>query len=121
MLFTTVAALLFPVAIMAVPAQKPADGDYLCSPISYILSEYTISHNSDYNFISFNLQSSYTIDARATDPVKDGANCEADGAIIPNTNECNINGKKTSDLVFGLNNGTTDASYRINHKWKCNE
>ncbi|KAF2626438.1 hypothetical protein BU25DRAFT_98499 [Macroventuria anomochaeta] len=121
MLFTTVAALLFPVAIMAVPAQKPASGDDLCSPVSYILSEYTITHNSDYTFISFNIQSSYTVDSRANDPIKDGANCEADGAVIPNSNECNIKGKETDDLVFGLRKGSTDASYRIQHEWKCND
>ena len=121
MLFTTIAALLFPVAILAVPAGKPAAGDDQCLPVSYTLTEYTSTRSLSYVFVSFNVQSSYTIDSRVDDAVKAGANCEADGAeILSSGNECNIAGEKVDNLIFGQRDGSSDASYRIRHEWQCN-
>jgi hypothetical protein len=122
MLFTTVAALLFPVAIMAVPAQKPAQGDDECSPVSYIMSEYTLTRSPSYAFVSFNVQSTFTVDSRSDDAVTAGANCEADGVDIPkNDNKCNIAIQKTDNLTFDLMEGSGVPSYRIHHQWKCNK
>ncbi|KAH6611963.1 hypothetical protein C7974DRAFT_323981 [Boeremia exigua] len=121
MLCTTVAALLFPVAVMAFPAAKPANGVEVCLPVSYILTEYTIAKSPSYYFVSFNLQSSYTIDARVDDKVEDGANCEADGIEIHSGgNKCNIAGEKIDNLVFDLREGSGDPNYRIQHSWQCN-
>lgn len=107
---------------MAVPAQKPAAGDDQCSPVSYVLSEYSRAINPDYGFVSFNVQSSYTVDSPASDPVKDGVNCEADGVIIPSgSNKCNIRGDKLEELVFDLRGRQDEAKYRIHHQWQCNE
>ncbi|KAJ8110191.1 hypothetical protein OPT61_g6901 [Boeremia exigua] len=123
MRFATFPALLFPIAItaVAIPAGKPAAGDDQCLPVSYILSEYTLSRSSHYNYVSFNLQSSYTVDTHADDEVQAGANCEADGVEIhSNDNKCNIAGQKVDNLVFDLKDGSDDPSYRIHHEWQCN-
>ncbi|KZM20540.1 uncharacterized protein EKO05_0011093 [Ascochyta rabiei] len=120
MLFTTVAALLFPVTILAVPAQKPAAGDDKCTPVSYILSDYTLTRSPSFAFVSFNIESAFTVDSPYDDAVESGANCEADGADLGNDNECNIAGERTDKLVFDVKGSTGDASYRITHNWKCN-
>ncbi|KAF9694061.1 hypothetical protein EKO04_007844 [Ascochyta lentis] len=120
MLFTTVAALLFPVVIMAVPAQKPAAGDSQCTPVTYVLSEYTLTRSPSYNFVSFNVESTYTVDSLHDDAVETGANCESDGVDLGSNNQCNIAGERTNNLVFDVKGSAGDASYRINHKWKCN-
>ncbi|KAJ4337772.1 hypothetical protein N0V95_008251 [Ascochyta clinopodiicola] len=120
MLFTTIASLLFPVVIMAVPAQKPAPGDDKCTPVSYILTDYTLTRSPSFAFVSFNIESTYTVDSQHDDAVESGANCEADGADLGNDNECNIAGERTSNLVFDVKGSTGDANYRITHHWKCN-
>ena len=122
MLFTTVAALLFPVAIMAVPAGKPAHGDDQCSPVSYIVSEYQLTRSPNYAFVNFNIESTFTVDSRSDDPVAAGANCEADGVDIPQSdNECNIAGQKTDNLTFDLKEGSGVPNYRIHHQYRCNK
>lgn len=121
MLFTTVAALVIPVAIMAAPAQKATAGDDQCTPVTYGLSEYTLSRSPSYNFVSFNIESKYPADSIHDDPVDAGANCEADGADLGSDNQCNIAGVRTSDLMFDVNGGPGDARYRIEHTWKCNK
>ncbi|KAF3043628.1 hypothetical protein E8E12_001609 [Didymella heteroderae] len=121
MLFTSVAALLFPVAIMAAPASKPAPGDDQCTPVAYTVSEYNRTTNPDYAFVSFNVQSSYIIDSRASDPVKAGVNCEADGAIISsNQFQCNTRGERLDELVCMLRGRQDEDRYRIHHRWQCN-
>lgn len=124
MLFTTVAALLFPVAIMAAPpVARPVSGDEHCLPTTYILSEYTLKRSPSYTLVSFNIESTYTVDSRQQDPVEKGINCEADGTVIGDNNDCNIQGKKTRQVVFDSYQ-TEDSdvpSYRITHTWKCNK
>ncbi|KAJ4371024.1 hypothetical protein N0V86_008719 [Didymella sp. IMI 355093] len=93
-----------------------------CTPVSYILSEYNRKINPGYAFLSFNIQSSYTIDSPAKDPVGAGVNCEADGAIIDTSSkQCNDNGGKIDELVFMLRGRQDEDKYRIHHKWQCNE
>lgn len=121
MLFTTVAAVFFPAAVMALPAQKAGTADSICIPVSYILSEYTLSRSPSYNFVSFNIESTYTVDSAVDDPVDAGANCEADGADLGSSNECNIAGQRTRKLMFDVKGSAGDANYRIAHKWKCNK
>lgn len=121
MLFTTVAALLFPVAILAAPAGKPDTDDEHCKPISYTLTEYVIAQSQSYYFVSFNVRSSYTTNSQAIDRVTAGANCEADGMEIRSGgNLCNMAGKRFNDLVFDLRAESGDTSYRLYHKWQCN-
>ena len=124
MLFTTVAALLFPVAIMAAPpAVRPAAGDDQCLPTTYVLSEYTLKRSPSYTFVSFNVESTYTVDSSHDDPVEDGINCEADGTVIGDNNECNFRGEKTRKVVFdSYQREDSDVpSYRITHTWECNK
>lgn len=122
MLCTTFVALLLPIAIMAIPARKPATGDDQCAPVSYTLTEYVREANPDYNFVSFNIQTSYTVDSPAIDLVKAGVNCEADGVTIPSGSiQCNKKGEKLEDLAFMLRGKQSEANYRIHHKWQCNE
>jgi hypothetical protein len=122
MLFSSVAALLFPVAIMAAPTSKPASGDDQCTPVAYTVSEYNRSISPNSVTISFNVQADYTIDSRVSDPVKDSVNCEADGAIISSRpRQCNAKGEKLEELVFMLTGEQEEGKYRIHHKWQCNE
>lgn len=122
MLFISVAALLFPVAIMAAPASKPAAGDDQCAPVAYTVSEYNRSISPNSVTISFNVQADYTVDSRASDLVKNSVNCEADGAIISTRpNQCNAKGEKLEELVFMLTGKQDEDKYRIYHKWQCNE
>jgi hypothetical protein len=122
MQFFIIAALLFPAAIMAAPpVHKPASGNDQCLPTTYILSEYILKRSPTYAFVSFNVQTTYTADSDAVDPVQGGANCEADGVVLSNHNECNIAGGTTSNLVFDLRKSSEEANYRITHQWSCNK
>lgn len=122
MLATTIAALLFPVAIMAVPPQKPATRDDRCTPVSYTLTEYVREISPDYGFVSFNIQSAFTAGSPAKDTVETGVNCEADGVTIPaSSNKCNARGEKLEDLVFYLRGKQDEGRYRFHHQWQCNK
>lgn len=122
MLFTSIAALLFPIAIMAAPANKPAAGDHQCPPIAYTVTEYTRTIGPDHAFISFNVQSDYTVYSDASDPVKAGVNCEVDGPFISPLGQfqCNKKGEKLEELIFTLRATQDVGRYRIHHKWQCN-
>jgi hypothetical protein len=119
MLFTLVAALLFPVAIVAAPTNNTVV-DAQCAPIAYTVTEYSRSISPNNATISFNVQADYTVDNRVRDKVKDSVNCEADGAIItPRPNQCNAKGKKLKELIFMLTGKQEEGNYRIDHKWAC--
>ena len=125
MLFSTVAALLLPAITMALPAQNPATAwdtatENTCVPLFYILTEYTLTVSPNYNYVSFNVQSTYTADSPNHDAVEAGANCEADGVEISSkVNKCNFKGLRTDKLVFFRKGRSDEAKYRLHHEWEC--
>ena len=120
MLFTTIAALLFPVAAMAVPTLKPVNRQGECTPVTLTLTEYVVAESPVWNYVSFNAQTQYTANSPADDVLRQGVNCEADGVTIPKGDiQCNIGGHRIDDLTFQLKSTSGGRAYKLDHTWQC--
>lgn len=120
MLFTTVTAFLFSVAVMAAPARKPATKEGECTPVTLTLTEFVIAESASYNYVSFNANSQYIANSPADDVLRSGVNCEADGVTIPKGDiQCNIGGHRVDDLTFQLLYTSGGRAYKLDHTWQC--
>ncbi|KAG9203407.1 hypothetical protein G6514_002774 [Epicoccum nigrum] len=120
MLFTTVAALLFPVAVMTAPTRKPITKEGECTPVTLTLTEYVVAEAASYTYISFNAQSQYIANSPADDVLRSGVNCEVDGVTIPTGDiQCNIGGHRIEDLTFQLTDTSGGRGYKLDHTWQC--
>ena len=119
MRFNTLATILLPTAILAAPSSLSARaGDEQCAPTAYTLSDYTLTASGSYAYVNFNFKSTFSDSTIIKDVVIGGANCQADGPTIPNSNECRVEGRK---LLFDLRGPQEQAYYQITHTWTCNE
>ncbi|CAO2652776.1 Nn.00g021870.m01.CDS01 [Neocucurbitaria sp. VM-36] len=119
MRFTTLTTLLLPTAILAAPSSLSARaGDEQCAPTTYTLSDYTLVTSGSYAYVNFNFKSTFSDSTIIKDVVIGGANCQADGQTIPNSNECRVEGRK---LLFDLRGPQEQAYYQITHTWTCND
>jgi hypothetical protein len=120
MLSTTIAALLFSVAVMAAPALKPHTKEGECTPVTLTLTEFVVAESPVYNYVSFNAHSQYIANSPADDVLRQGVNCEADGMTIPTGDiQCNIGGHRVDYLTFQLLHTSGGRAYKLDHLWQC--
>jgi hypothetical protein len=115
MLFTILTAVL-PAIALAAPTAVSVRAES-CAPNSYTISDFTLSTSATSAYLDFNFKSSFASDVGIVDTVISGANCHADGASIPNANECRVADRK---LLFDLRAPQDQARYQITHTWTCN-
>ncbi|KAH9876788.1 hypothetical protein IAQ61_002149 [Plenodomus lingam] len=115
MLTTLITLLLSPPAL-ALPSALHTRADEACAPTSYTISAYSLTTSPTSGQVSFTLQSSFSSSTDVIDSVQDGAQCLANGPVIPNSNECEVDGRR---LLFDLRGPQDEAYYQITHTWTC--
>ncbi|KAI8938382.1 hypothetical protein NX059_004277 [Plenodomus lindquistii] len=108
--------LLTTTTTLALPSPLLPRADEPCAPTSYTLSSYTLTTSPTSAHVSFLFTSTFANPSLITDSAINGASCIADGAVIPNSNECAIEGRK---LLFDLRGPQEEAYYQITHTWVC--
>jgi hypothetical protein len=116
MLFSTLTTVLFSSVALAAPAALEARAEN-CAPTTYTLSEFSAAFFDNFAAVDFTIKSSFADVNGIDDPVTGSSNCRAEGASIPNSNECNAPGRK---LLFDLRGPQNTAHYQITHTWVCN-
>ncbi|KAF2125146.1 hypothetical protein P153DRAFT_370464 [Dothidotthia symphoricarpi CBS 119687] len=114
---TTILTFVFSSTILAAPTAIQARGDEQCTPESYTVSDYTLATSASSAYVSFNFKSKFANSTAVQDVVMNGANCQADGPQLPNSNECNVADRK---LLFDLRGPQQEGYYQITHTWSCN-
>ena len=87
MIFSTLITLL-PIVALAAPAALRVRASESCAPMSYTVSEFTLSTSETSASVHFNFKSTFDAKSNITDVVTIGATCSATGDSIPNINEC---------------------------------
>jgi hypothetical protein len=113
MLLTTIP--LFISVALAAPAALSTRAEP-CAPTSYTISGYSLSYSSTAAVVDFNVKSTFASTTGIVDSVINGSSCHAEGASIPNSNECSAPGRK---LLFDLRAPQDQARYQITHTWVC--
>jgi hypothetical protein len=116
MLFETLTAIILPGIALAAPTGVSVRSEP-CAPTSYTISDFTLSTSTTSAYLDFNFKSSFASTTGIEDAVISGANCHADGASIPNANQCSVADRK---LLFDLRAPQDKARYQITHTWTCN-
>lgn len=110
-------ATLLPTTILALPSSTlHPRADLPCTPTSYTLSDYTLTTSATSASVTFTFQSSFANTTGITDSVIDTATCVAEGASLPNSNVCDVEGRR---LLFDLRAPQEQAYYQITHTWSC--
>jgi hypothetical protein len=86
--------------------------DSACTPVSYTLSDYSLTTSPSSGVVDFKLTSFFSV-GNGPDPVQYGAHCHSSGA---NSNECDVAGRR---LLFDLRGPLEQAYYQITHTWVC--
>ncbi|KAF2824333.1 hypothetical protein CC86DRAFT_54283 [Ophiobolus disseminans] len=116
MLFTTITTLFLSSVAFAAPTALDARAEN-CAPTSYTISDFFLSTSSSHAVVSFHFQSTFADTTGIDDSVTNGSTCYAEGASIPNSNECSAPRRK---LLFDLRGPQNTARYQITHTWVCN-
>ncbi|RMZ73410.1 hypersensitive response inducing 1 [Pyrenophora seminiperda CCB06] len=101
---------------MPAPATLHARGDETCTPVSYTISDYTLTTSPTSGAVNFTIKSLFSIGS-LNDSVQSGAHCSASGTSVPNSNECQVANRR---LLFDLRGPQDQAYYQITHTWSCN-
>ncbi|KAK1909786.1 hypothetical protein P3342_007958 [Pyrenophora teres f. teres] len=116
MRFTSTITAVFASAVIAAPATLNVRDDEICTPVSYTISDYTLTTSSTSGIVDFTFQSAFSV-RTLDDPVQSGAHCGASGVSVPNSNECQVANRR---LLFDLRGPQEQAYYQIMHTWSCN-
>lgn len=119
MLFLTIVTTFISAIALAAPTSLEARAAS-CAPTSYTLSAYSLTAPTGpigFARVEFNLKSNFADTAGIDDPVINGSHCAAMGTPLPNSNECDVPGRK---LLFDLRASQEKARYQITHTWVCN-
>ncbi|KAH9868823.1 hypothetical protein J1614_007898 [Plenodomus biglobosus] len=114
---TTLITLSLSITALALPSTLQSRADDACAPTSYTISAYTLTTSPTSSKVSFTLRSTFSNTTNIVDSVINSAQCVADGPVIPNNNECEVEGRK---LLFDLRGPQEEAYYQIIHTWLCN-
>ncbi|KNG52218.1 hypersensitive response inducing protein 1 [Stemphylium lycopersici] len=113
---TLIPLVLAPCATaIATPAVNARD-DAACAPISYTISNYTLTTSPSSGTVAFTFKSNFSDSGDIIDAVQNGACCSASGASVPNANACDVPGRR---LLFDLRGPQEQAYYQITHTWTC--
>ncbi|KAF2035158.1 hypersensitive response inducing protein 1 [Setomelanomma holmii] len=111
----TIISLVLPALALAAPATFDVRAEK-CAPTSYTLSDYTLAISNTSAYVNFNFKSNFADTTGIDDSVITGANCNASGSSIPNSNVCSTPNRK---LLFDLRAPQDQAHYQITHTWVC--
>ncbi|KAF1830031.1 hypothetical protein BDW02DRAFT_602027 [Decorospora gaudefroyi] len=115
MRFTTILSTIFASTALAAPSMSTRS-DEICTPISYTISDYTLTTSPGSSSVTFTMKSIFPAD-NPTDPVQQGAHCSGSGPTVPNNNVCAVANRR---LLFDLRGPQEQAYYQITHTWSCN-
>jgi hypothetical protein len=116
MRFTSILPAIFASAVMAAPTTLEIRSDEACTPVSYTISDYVLSIGPGLGAVDFNMKSFFSV-GNNVDPVQYGAHCHGAGTSVPNSNECDVAGRR---LLFDLRGPQEQAYYQVTHTWTCN-